>query len=138
MKTRVMYSSRKKKLIAYAEAIGQECGCLVNDIPPAYPAQKERLVVIAVSMKGAPSDTVRRFCSELNAQRTQNVALLIDGPKDRTGEAALKTVLRDSGTNVIDDTYYVKCGLFSSKLSESERASVVEWIRRIQNLISEK
>ena len=138
MKTRVMYSSRKKKLIAYAEAIGQECGCLVNDIPPAYPAQKERLVVIAVSMKGVPSDTVRRFCSELNAQRTQNVVLLIDGPKNGTGEAALKTVLRDSGTNVIDDTYYVKCGLFSSKLSESERASVVEWIRRIQNLISEK
>ena len=40
MKMRVMYSSKKGKFITYAEAIAQACGCLANDIPPAYPAGK--------------------------------------------------------------------------------------------------
>ena len=75
MKMRVMYSSKKGKVATYAEAIGQACGCLTNDIPPAYPADKERLVIIGVTLKGEPEDKVRRFCSELIPARAQNVAL---------------------------------------------------------------
>ncbi|MBE6542621.1 MAG: hypothetical protein E7672_09300, partial [Ruminococcaceae bacterium] len=78
MKMRVMYSSTKGKLVTYADAIAQANGCIVNDIPPAYPADKERLVIIALTLKGAPNDKVRRFCSELYPNRAQNVALVID------------------------------------------------------------
>lgn len=137
MKMRVMFSSKKKKMETFANAIGQACECLVNDIPPAYPADKERLVLIGVSLKGAPSDEVRRFCSELHPARTQNVALFVDGPKDSTGEKILKETLRQAGTNVIDETYYVKCGLFGKNITLDERQAIVDWARKMIQKASE-
>ncbi len=136
MKMRVMYSSKKKKLITYAEAISQACGCLANDIPPAYPADKERLVLIGLTLKGEAGDAVRRFCSELNASRAQNVALFIDGAPNTPGEEHLKEVLRNAGTNVIDETYYVKCGLFGSSITLEERQKIVDWARKIQDIVA--
>lgn len=139
MKMRVMYSSKKGKLITYAEAIGQACGCLVNDIPPAYPADKERLVLIGLSLgpNEEPNDKVRRFCSELYPNRAQNVALFIDGEKDSEGEKQVKEILRTAGTNVIDESYYVKCGIFGKKITLEERQHIVDWARKIQNIVSE-
>jgi len=137
MKMRVMYSSKKGKLITYAEAIGQACGCLANDIPPAYPADKERLVLIGVTLNGEPNDKVRRFCSELYPNRAQNVALFIDGEPNTEGEEQIKEILRTAGTNVIDDTYYVKCGIFGKKITLEERQKIVDWARKIQNIVAE-
>ncbi len=137
MKMRVMFSSKKAKMETYAKAIGQACECLVNDIPPAYPADKERLVLIGVTLKGAPSDEVRRFCSELYPSRAQNVALFIDGPKDSNGERILKETLRQAGTNVIEDTYYVKCGLFGKSIKLDERQAIVDWARAMIKKVSE-
>jgi len=131
MKMRVMFSSKKGKMETYASAIGLACGCLVNDIPPAYPADKERLVIIGVTLKGEPTDEVRRFCSELYPNRAQNVALFIDGEKDSTGEKMLKEILKTAGTNVIDDVYYVKCGIFGKKISLEDRQAIVDWSRGI-------
>lgn len=130
MKMRVMFSSKKGKMETYASAIGLACGCLVNDIPPAYPADKERLVIIGLTLKGAPSDEVRRFCSELYPNRAQNVALFIDGEKDSDGEKMLKETLKQAGTHVLeDDTYYVKCGMFGKKITLEERQAIVDWAR---------
>lgn len=137
MKMRVMYSSKKGKVATYAEAIGQACGCLTNDIPPAYPADKERLVIIGVTLKGEPEDKVRRFCSELIPARAQNVALFVDGEKNSAGERQLKEILKTAGTNVIDDTYYIKCGIFGKKITLEERQAIVDWARKIQNIVSE-
>ena len=137
MKMRVMYSSKKGKLITYAEAIGQACGCLANDIPPAYPADKERLVLIGVTLNGEPNDKVRRFCSELYPNRAQNVALFIDGEPNSEGEEQIKEILRTAGTNVIEETYYVKCGIFGKKITLEERQKIVDWARKIQNIVSE-
>ena len=137
MKMRVMYSSKNSKVITFAEAISQANGCLANDIPPAYPADKERLVILVLSLKDKPSDIVRRFCMELNPSRTQNVALAIDGPKDGKAEAIIRETLRNAGTNVIEDTYYLpKCGIFSSKITLQERQAIVDWSRKIQEIVS--
>ncbi len=137
MKMRVMYSSKKGKVVTFAEAISQANGCLANDIPPAYPADKERLVILVLTLGDSPSDIVRRFCGELNQSRTQNVALAIDGPKDGKGEAILRETLRNAGTNVIDDTYYLpKCGIFGKKITLEERQDIVNWSREIQDIIS--
>ncbi len=138
MKMRVMYSSKKGKVVTYAEAIGQACGCLVNDIPPAYPADKERLVLIVVTMNGEPTDAVRRFCSELYPNRAQNVALVIDGPENCPGEATLRGILKQAGTNVLDETYYLKkCGIFGKKITLEERQAIVDWARKMQNVVAE-
>ena len=138
MKMRVMYSSKKGKLVTYAEAIGAACGCLVNDIPPAYPADKERLVLIGLTLNGEPEDKVRRFCSELYPDRAANVALFIDGEKDSEGEQQVKEILRTAGTYVIEDTYYVKCGRFGKKITLEERQHIVDWARKMQNVVIER
>ena len=135
MKMRVMFSSKKGKMETYASAIGLACGCLVNDIPPAYPADKERLVIIGVTLKGEPSDEVRRFCKELYPNRAQNVVLLVDGEPNCRGEKIVKDVLKEAGTNIIDKSYYVKCGIFGKKISLDERQKVVEWAREVVSMV---
>ena len=132
MKMRVMYYSKKGKLVTYANAIGEAFGCLVNDIPPAYPADKERLVVLALTLGNTdPADEVRRFCKELYPNRAQNVVLLVDGEQNTRGEKMVKDILKEAGTNVIDKSYYVKCGIFGKKISLDERQKVVEWARSV-------
>ena len=133
MKMRVMYASKKAKLITYAEAIGAACGCLVNDIPPAYPADKERLVLIGLTGKGALEDRVRRFCSELTPDKAANVALFVDGEAGSETEKQIREVLTTAGTNVLDGTYYVKCGLFGKKITLEERQKIVDWARKMQD-----
>ncbi|MBQ3956508.1 MAG: hypothetical protein II680_11510 [Clostridia bacterium] len=137
MKMRVMYATRKGKMVTYAEAIGAACGCLVNDIPPAYPADKERLVLIGLSMSGDPEDRVRRFCSELTPDKAAYVALFIDGEPGGEGEEQVKEILKTAGTNVLEETYYVKCGRFnfSKKISLEERQHIVDWARKMQNWV---
>ena len=138
MKMRVMYSSKKGKLITYADAIAQACGCLANDIPPAYPADKERLVLLCLTLKGEPNDQVRRFCSELYPNRAANVALCVDGEKDTDAAKQVKQILRTAGTNVIDETYYVKCGIFGKKITLEERQAIVDWARKIQKIVADQ
>lgn len=138
LKMRVMYSSKKGKVVTYADAIAQAFNCLANDIPPAYPADKERLVIIVATLGDEPSDKLRRFCSELYPNRAQNVALAIDGEKDSEAEKTIREVLKAAGTNVIDDTYYLpKCGIFGKKITLQERQSIVDWARNIQTSILE-
>ena len=136
MKMRVMYYSKKGKLVTYANAIGEAFGCLVNDIPPAYPADKERLVVLALTLGNTdPADEVRRFCKELYPNRAQNVVLLVDGEANCRGEKIVKDVLKEAGTNIIDKSYYVKCGIFGKKISLDERQTVVNWAREVVSMV---
>ena len=128
VKMRVMFSTTKPKIRTYATALGEAFKCLVNDVPPAYPCDKERLVIIVVSLKGDPSDKLRLFCSELNSTRAYNVALVVDNKDQEKGVEKLKATLREAGTNVVDDVYYVKAGFLSgSKITLDERTAIVKW-----------
>lgn len=132
VKMRVMCSSTKPKIKTYATALGEAFKCLVNDVPPAYPCDKERLVIIVMSLKGDPSDKLRLFCSELNATRAYNVALVVDNKEQERGIKIIKDTLREAGTNVIDDVYYVKAGLLSgSKITLDERVAIVKWAENV-------
>ena len=137
MKMRVMYATRKGKMVTYAEAIGAANGCLVNDIPPAYPCDKERLVLIGLTLNGDPADRVRRFCSELKPDKATYTALFIDGEPDSEGEEQVKEILRTAGTYVLEETYYVKTGRFnfSKKISLEDRQHIVDWSRKMQNWV---
>jgi hypothetical protein len=84
-----------------------------------------------MTLGAEPNDQIRRFCSELYPNRAQNVALCVDGPKDSDAEKQVKQILRTAGTNVIDETYYVKCGIFGKKITLDERQKVVEWARSV-------
>ena len=138
MKMRVMFASSNKKMQNYADAIGHAFGCQVSDIPPSYPADNEKLVVIGLSLKGSKvEDRVRRFCSELIPKRAKTTSLFVDGPENSEAEKEVKRILTEAGTVVIDHTLYVKCGMFSSKLSLEERQKIVDWVREVQTMAAE-
>ena len=141
LKMRFLYYSGKSKMKAYAEAIKAEFDLAQNFnaidiIPPAYSCENERLVILAVSGKGEPDDILRRFCSELNKKKAQNIALLVDGDEKMANK--LLEVLREAGSNVIDNVMYVKLGglpIFGSKVTAEEKAALIEWAHNIVNSI---
>ncbi|MBQ9778059.1 MAG: hypothetical protein IJW22_03945 [Clostridia bacterium] len=82
IKMRVLYASSQKKIAAMAQMIKAEYDLAINAvdaIPPAYSCDKERLVILMLSLKGDPDDQLRLFCQELTAARAANVALVIEG-----------------------------------------------------------
>ena len=137
LKMRFLYYSGKNKMKAYADIVKKEFGLSdfnsIDIIPPAYSCENERLVVLAVSGKGEPDDVLRRFCIELNKKKAQNVALFVDGDEKLANK--LLEVLRTTGTNVIDNVKYVKIGLFGGKVTDDEKASIIDWAHSIVDSI---
>lgn len=142
VKVRVMYSTKKAKVKTFASAIAEAFKCLVNDIPPAFPCDKERVVFIGMTIKDEPNDQLRLFCRQLTKQAANNVAIFVDGP-DKADNKGLQTVidiLKEAGTNVLtDDIYYVNGGpaLFGGKkISLEERTEIVRWAEAIVAKVS--
>ena len=141
LKMRFLYYSGKSKMKVYAEAIKAEFDLAQNFnaidiIPPAYSCENERLVILAVSGKGEPDDMLRRFCSELNKKKAQNIALLVDGD-EKLGNKLLET-LREAGSNVIDNVKYVKLGglpIFGSKVTAEEKLDLLAWAHAVVDAI---
>ena len=89
-------------------------------------------MILAVSGKGEPDDVLRRFCSELNKKKAQNVALLVDGD-EKMGNRLLG-VLKETGTNVFEEVKYVKIGglpFLGGKVSDAEKQDLIAWVRSI-------
>jgi hypothetical protein len=141
LKMRFLYFSKKAKMKAMAEAIKVEFDLAQNFnaidiIPPAYSCENERLVILAVSGKGEPDDILRRFCFELNKKKAQNVALLVDG--DEKLGSRLIEVLKETGTNVMENVKYIKIGglpFLGGKLTDAEKADLLDWAKEIVNNI---
>lgn len=133
VKMRVIYSTTKAKVVTFADAIAQAFKCQLDDVPPAFPCDKEKLVVIVMSIKDAANDKLRRFCGELNPTRALNVALIVEGDKDGAGVREVKSILNEAGTNVIDDIYTVTAGGFfgGKKISLEERTAIVKWVEDV-------
>lgn len=137
---RFLYYSKKSKMKALAEAVKEEFGLsqnynAIDVIPPAYSCENERLVILAISGNDL-EDMVRRFCRELDKKKAQNVALLIDG-NDKAAQIAL-SVLKETGTNVIDNVKMVKfggLGIFGGKLTDDEKADLLAWAHSVVDSI---
>ena len=140
IKMRVLCSSSKAKIRTFSAALGEAFNCQAHDVPPAYPCEKERLVILVMSLKGDPSDTLRRFCGELTPARAYNVALVVDNKDQTKGIQMIKDTLKEAGTNVIEDIYYLKSpGFFSgAKISFDERTAIVRWAQGIIESVKSK
>ena len=135
IKMRVLYASPKKKISTMANMIKAEFALPVNAVDkieqPAYACDKERIVVLMFSLKGEPSDVVRRFCGELNKARANNVAIVMDG--NEAAAKRMKDILTAAGTNVIDEVFYVKTSFLSflDKITPEEQADLLAWTHRV-------
>ena len=131
IKMRVLcYPENNKKLHTIAEIIKAEYNLNVNSvdrIPPAYSCDKERLVILATQIKGNLPDNYRLFVRELTKARAANVAIIAAG--DEACVERTKELLREAGTNVIDDVHNVKIGLFNTKVTDEEKAAVLDWVK---------
>ena len=136
MRMRVLTKTNKGKLLAIANEVTKliEADKATDVIPPAYPCDGERLVVLVVSAKNSMPDDFGRFARSLKKSITANVAFIIDG----TPESAAKIVdmVKTNDSNVIDDNIlYINGGLpfkFMKKVSEEEMNSVREWVNAIR------
>ena len=132
IKMRVLCTPGKKKLVTMTQMIKQEFDLNINAadvIPPAYSCDKERLVVLAVTCKGSLKDDIRLFITELNKNRTANVALMIDGNAD--GDAYVRSLLEIAGTKVYPETLYINGGnLFNTKITDQEKADILAWVNK--------
>lgn len=137
LKMRFLYYSKKAKMKAMAELVKAEFDLAQNHnaidvIPPAYSCENERLVILAVSGKGEPEDLVRRFCSELNKKKAQNIALLVDGD-EKLANRLLET-LEAAGSNVNKDVLYFKIGglpFLGGKVSDEEKKTLLDWTHTV-------
>ena len=138
LKMRFLYYSNKAKIKAMAELVKAEFDLAQNHnaidiIPPAYSCENERLVILAVSGKGDPDDIVRRFCSELNKKKAQNIALLVDGD-EKLANKLLET-LQAAGSNVNTDVLYFKVGgllpFLGGKVTDEEKKALLDWTHKI-------
>ncbi len=137
LKMRFLYFSKKAKIKAMAELVKAEFDLAQNHnaidvIPPAYSCENERLVILAVSGKGEPDDILRRFCSELNKKKAQNIALLVDG--DEKLATRLLETLEAAGSNVNKDVLYFKIGglpFLGGKVTEDEKKALLDWTHKV-------
>lgn len=129
IKMRVLCYPEKKKLVAIGNMIKSEYDLNVNSvdrIPPAYSCDKERLVILATQIKGNLPDDYRLFVRELTKARAANVAIISAG--DDACVEKTKELLREAGTNVIDNVKKIKIGLFDSKVTDAEKADILNWV----------
>ena len=131
MKTRVLYFSSQKKMKLFADILCDKLQAKSDTIPPAYPCENEKLVVIGASVGKEVPDAFRRFLRELSKQRAQNVAFFIDGPD--TSASIIMNEAREAGTNVISESFPAVCGglPFLAKVKPEEKKAVEEWLDRV-------
>ncbi|MBE6698686.1 MAG: hypothetical protein E7584_00360 [Ruminococcaceae bacterium] len=137
IKMRVLYNSAKPKIKNIANDIKAHYELGVNAvdvIPPAYSCDKERVVIMILSAKGAHlDDSLRLFCQELTKARAQNIALMIDG--NEAAANAIKEVIANVAQNnaVYDEVLYIKGGLpiIGGALKPEERTAIIEWVDRV-------
>ncbi len=132
MKARVLYFPEgNKKLLLLSQVLCDKLQCKSDKIPPAYPCENEKLVVIGVTLKKELPDSLRRFCRELVKTRAQNVAFFADGSKSTLVD--LMNASREAGTNVISEVFECTTGglPFLAKVKPEEKTAIEEWLDKV-------
>jgi hypothetical protein len=133
IKMRILHYTGKAKLRSIGDVIKSEYDLAINSvdaIPPAYPCNNERIVILVLSVKDDADDQLRRFLMELTKARAQNVAIVTDSKP--AGIEKVIGYLKQAGTNVVGEPLNIAAGLFAGKnLSDDEKAKVLDWVKSI-------
>lgn len=134
IKMRILYAASGKMatMAAKLHAEYQLGPNAVDNIPPAYSCDKERIVFLGLSVKDEPDDSVKRFLGELNPSRAQNVALMMINSTE-AGANFVKKILQDAGTNVHDEVFFTKGSFlpFLKSVKPEEEAALIAWSHKV-------
>ena len=132
-KMQVLYFSKAGNTEKMAQAIGKSQKAKSDKIPPAYPVEGQKLILIGLELgKGSVDKQVKDFINDLKPERTKNVAFFVTANVSALEE--LKDILKHKGVNVLDDVYAceVKGGLFrSGKVTDEDIQAVVKWADKV-------
>lgn len=128
---RVLYYTKKGKMIGLAEKVMQMFDIKGEPIPPAYNCENEKLVFIGISCGKEAPDMLRRFLREMTKSRAQNVAFFFDAPKPVS--QLLMQQCTDAGSHVLEDVFYYEPGFslpFMKKVSDEDVKRFKEWAQK--------
>ncbi|MDD6032720.1 MAG: hypothetical protein PUC47_04425 [Oscillospiraceae bacterium] len=105
MKMQVLYIEKKEGVQESPEIIAtkiaREYKCKGDKIPPAYPCEQEKLVILCFETYGSLDKRLIAFCKDLSTSRASNVALvMINKDGNNTVPAALADIFKQNGVNV--------------------------------------
>lgn len=132
MKMQSLYFTKNGNAQKVADFISRDIKCKCDQIPPAYPCEKEMLVCISFE-SGKIDKKLMDFCKTMTPERAQHVVFAVIGP-DNTGLDELKSVIQGNKIHVMEKTLEcrVKKGLFGQgKLSDNDAQAAIPWIHSI-------
>ncbi len=140
-KMRVLFFSKVGNAEHLAQAIARNYRTTSDQIPPAYPSDNEKLMIICLEAGKKPDRQVMDFCNNLTTQRARNAAFLLVSKNDST-EAVdpLVEAVKKRGLNVVGKTHLVKVGglIKQGKIKQSDYDGALKWSQEIVDSLTEK
>ena len=137
MKVQSYYSSKAGNSYQIASVIAKENSVKVDQIPPAYQPENERVIFISFESNNSDSK-VEKFLKTLTLAKCKSVAFAVVGA-DTKGLDGYKKIVQDLGIKVHDDVYHVKLagGLFKKgKITEDDLKGALEWSHKIMDAMA--
>ena len=132
IKMTVLYKGKSGNASEMAEAIGRSQQAKIDQIPPAYNMENQKLVVICVEGGKKADSDVMKFISNLNPNRVKNMAIVCIGTE--SGCVAEMKASADKQGAVVGNVKQVevKGGLFKKgKLEDAQKTECVDWTAKI-------
>lgn len=141
MKVQVLYFSKAGNATTIGDGIARHLKCKQDAIPPAYPAENEKIVFVGIDYAGKTDKKLMDFCRTLTPARTANVAFFVVSKNGTADISAYKEAIASSGVNVIDEVYNCKGKfLFSGKgkPDANDVSAAIAWADKVIDSISQK
>lgn len=140
MKTWVLYYSKGGNTKKIAEAMAEELGVPKSEqIPPAYPPEGVNLLFLGTAVyAGKPDPKMVEFIRTLNNDRVKNVVVFgTSGDGNKAAIETVKTLLKEKGINVIDETFCCRGKFFlffnRKKPDDNDIKAAKEFARRVND-----
>ena len=132
IKMTVLYKGKAGNASEMAEAIGRSQQAKIDQIPPAYNMENQKLVVICVEGGKKADSDVMKFISNLNPGRVKNIAIVCIGSEygcvDEMKASAEKLGVVVGNVKQVE----VKGGLFKkSAVSDEDIQKAIAWAGNI-------
>ena len=132
-KMTVLYYSKAGNAEALARAIAREQQTKGDQIPPAYPCEAQKLLLIGLETNKDLDKQVYSIFRDLNHNRNKNFSFFC-AVYYLSKLDELKSILKGNGVNVLDDVFtcQVKGGLFKAgKVSDEDIKKAVAWSNKV-------